>query len=235
MELSDKVAIVTGAGRGIGKAIAEAYAAAGAKVVCAARSTNEIEPLAAQLKGLAVTCDVSDEAAIQNLMQKTVDAYGRIDILVNNAGAVARLPTHELPVEDWDQVMNVNLRGVFLCCKYAIPNMLAQGGGCIINISSGAGVSGPRNRSAYAASKHGVMGLTKVLHAEYLHEGIRAHVILPDATTSQMRTTGFPDEVPDSLIQAEDIADAAVYLATQKRTAHTLELRVSQGLATQYK
>ena len=125
--------------------------------------------------------------------------------------------------------MNVNLRGVFLCCKYAIPSMLQQGSGCIINISSGAGVSGPRNRSAYAASKHGVMGLTKVLHAEYLREGIRTHVILPDATVSQMRTDGFPDEDPDSLIQAEDIADAAVFLATQTSTAHTLELRGESG------
>ena len=114
-------------------------------------------------------------------------------------------------------------------------NLLARGSGCIINISSGAGVSGPRNRSAYSASKHGVMGFTKVLVTEYLRQGIRSHVILPDATVSQMRTEGFPDEDPESLIQAEDIADAAVFLATQKTTAHTMELRVSQGLATRYK
>ena len=235
MLLENKIAVITGAGRGIGKAIAEAYAAAGSKVVCAARSTDEIEPLAAQLGGLAITCDVSQESEIQNLMSQTLDAFGQIDILVNNAGAVARLPVHELPVEDWDYVMNVNLRAVFLCCKYAIPSMLARGSGCIINISSGAGVAGPRNRSAYASSKHGVMGLTKVLHVEYLHKGIRTHVILPGATVSQMRTEGFPNEDPDSLIQADDIADAAVFLATQKGTAHTLEVRVSQGLATRYK
>ncbi len=235
MELNDKVAIVTGAGRGIGKAISEAYAAAGAKVVCAARSTDEIETLASAINGLAVTSDMSKESDIQNLMQKTLDAYGRIDILVNNAGAVARLPVHELPVEDWDYVMNVNVRGVFLCCKYAVPSMLKQGSGCIINISSGSGVVGPRNRSAYAASKHAVMGLTKVLHAEYLLQGVRTHVILPGPTVSQMRTEGFPDEDPDSLIQAEDIADAAVFLATQKATAHTLELRVTKGLATRLK
>ena len=130
--LENKIAVVTGAGRGIGKAIAEAYAAAGAKVVCAARSTGEIEPLAAKLGGLAITCDVSQESEIQNLMRQTLDAFGQIDILVNNAGAVARLPVHELPVEDWDYVMNVNLRAVFLCCKYAIPSMLAKGSGYII-------------------------------------------------------------------------------------------------------
>ncbi|MDE0190217.1 MAG: SDR family NAD(P)-dependent oxidoreductase [Gammaproteobacteria bacterium] len=235
MPLKDKVAIVTGAGRGIGKAIAEAFAQEGASVVCSARSVDEINAVAESIGGLAIPCDVADEAAIRNLIDATVDAYGPIDILVNNAGAVARLPVHELPAEDWDHVMNVNLRGLFLCTKYALPSMLGQGSGCIINISSGAGVVGPRNRSAYAASKHGVMGFTKTLVAEYLYQGIRSHVILPDATVSRMRSEGFPNEDPDSLIQAEDIADAAVFLATQPATAHTMEIRVSQGLRTRTK
>ena len=230
--LKDKVAVVTGAGRGIGRAIAVAFAKQGASVVCSARSVAEIEAVAGEIDGLAVPCDVADEADIRKLMDATVAAYGRIDILVNNAGAVARMPVHELPVDDWDHVINVNLRGLFLCTKYALPSMLERGSGCIINISSGAGVVGPRNRSAYAASKHGVMGFTKTLVAEYLHQGIRPHVILPDATVSRMRSEGFPDEDPDSLIQAEDIADAAVFLATQPATAHTMEIRVSQGLRT---
>ncbi len=234
-ELKDKVAIVTGAGRGIGRAIAVAYAQAGAKVVCAARSVDEINAVADEVDGLAIPCDVSSEQSIQTLINGTIAEFGAIDILVNNAGAVARLPTHELPTEEWDTVINVNLRGVFLCTKYALPSMLERGSGCIINISSGAGVVGPPNRSAYAASKHGVMGLTKTLVAEYLNKGIRSHVILPDATVSQMRSEGFPEEDPESLIQADDIADAAVFLATQKTTAHTFEIRVSQGLATRYK
>ena len=235
MRLTDQVAVVTGAGRGIGKAIAEAYAKEGATVVCAARSMDEIDAVASQIGGKAIQCDVSEEADIRGLMERTLAEVGPIDILVNNAGAVARLPVHELPVADWDHVINVNLRGVFLCTKYALPSMLERGSGCIINISSGAGVVGPPNRSAYAASKHGVMGLTKTLVAEYLPLGIRTHVILPDATVSQMRHEGFPEEDPESLIQAEDIADAAVFLATQPKTAHTLELRVSQGLATRTK
>ena len=231
MELNNKVAIVTGAGRGIGKAIAISFAAAGAKV-CTARSQDEINAVAQQIDGLAVPCDMVDEQQIRELIDATVSELGPIDILVNNAGAVARLPVHELPTEEWDNVLNVNLRGVFLCTKYALPSMLEQGSGCIINISSGAGVVGPANRSAYAASKHGVMGFTKTLVAEYLMQGIRSHVILPDATVSRMRSEGFPTEDPDSLIQAEDIADAALFLATQRATAHTLELRVSQGLRT---
>ena len=235
MRLANQVAVVTGAGRGIGKAIAEAYAKEGATVVCAARSIDEIEAVASQIGGKAIRCDVSEEADIRSLMERTLAEVGPIDILVNNAGAVARLPVHELPVADWDQVINVNLRGVFLCAKYALPSMLERGSGCIINISSGAGVVGPPNRSAYAASKHGVMGLTKTLVAEYLPHGIRTHVLLPDATVSQMRREGFPEEDPGSLIQAEDIADAAVFLATQPKTAHTFARRVSQGLATRTK
>ncbi len=234
MKLENQIAIVTGAGRGIGKAIAEAYAAEGAHVVCAARSVDEIDKVAKTIGGSAIPCDVSHEKSIQSLIDNVVDQHGRIDILVNNAGAVARLPVHELAVEEWDTVLNVNLRGLFLCTKYALIPMLSRKTGCIINISSGAGVSGPPNRSAYAASKHGVMGFTKVLVAEYLRKGIRSHVILPDATVSQMRSEGFPTEDPDSLIQADDIADAAVFLATQKITAHTLEVRVSQGLATRH-
>ena len=181
-----------------------------------------------------MACDNTDIETFVSLIGEHEAQHGRGDILVNNAGAVARLPAHELPVEEWDHVINVNLRGVFLCCRAAIPQMLEQGSGRILNISSGAGVSGPPNRSAYSSSKHGVMGLTKVLVAEYLREGIRSHVILPDATVSQMRTEGFPTEDPDSLIQAQDIAEAAVFLAAQKTTAHTLELRVSQGLRTRY-
>ena len=237
MRLAGQVAVVTGAGRGIGKAIAEAYAKEGATVVCAARSIDEIEAVANQIGGTAIRCDVSEEADIRGLMERTLAEVGPIDILVNNAGAVARLPVHELPVADWDQVINVNLRGVFLCAKYALPSMLERGSGCIINISSGAGVVGLHlpNISAYVASKHGVMGLTKTLVAEYLPHGIRTHVLLPDATVSRMRREGHPEEDPDSLIQAEDIAEAAVFLATQPKTAHTFELRVSQGLATRTK
>jgi len=234
MQLTNKIAIVTGAGRGIGEAIAVAFSKEGAKVVCAARSASEIENVANRIGGLAIPCDVCQESEIQNLIDQTLKEFGKIDILVNNAGAVNRQPVHEVKVEDWDHVINVNLRGVFLCSKYALPSMIERGSGCIIHISSGAGVAGPAERSAYVASKHGVMGLTKVMVAEYLKQGIRTHVILPDATVTQMRREGAPEEVPESLIQRKDIAAAALFLATQPKTAHTFELRVSQGLATRY-
>ena len=208
-----------------------AYAAEGAKVVCAARTTTEIEEVASELGGLAVECDVADETSAKHLIDATLEAFGQIDILVNNAGAVARLPTHELPVADWDNVINVNLRGTFLCTKFALPSMLERGTGCIINISSGAGKRGVPNRSAYSASKFGVNGFTETLATEYLRKGIRPHVICPGPVVSQMRSEGFPDEDPATLIQAEDIADAAVFLAAQKPTAYTLEMVVNNGQA----
>ena len=230
MKLADQVAIVTGAGRGIGKAIAVAFAAEGAKVVCAARSGQEIDAVADEIGGRAIACDVAKEAQVRGLIEQTLAAYGRIDILVNNAGAVARELTHELPVESWDRVIDVNLRGVFLCAKYALPSMLERGEGRIINISSGAGVHGGVGRSAYAASKHGVMGLTKVWAAEYRDLGIRAYVILPDVTESAMRKSGFPDEDPATMIQPEQIANAAVYQATESATAYTMVMHVHNGM-----
>jgi len=235
MKLKDKVAVITGAGRGIGEAIAVAYAKEGAKVVCAARSKDEISKVAENVGGLAVVCDVARETDTKNLIDQAIDAYGQIDILVNNAGAVARLPTHELPVEEWDTVINVTLRGTFLCTKYALPSMLERKDGIIVNVSSGAGLHGPINRSAYTAAKHGVNGFTKVLYAEYFKLGIRPYVICPGPTVSRMRSESFPDEVPETLIQAEDIADAALFVAVQKHTAYTQEVVVNLGQAIQHR
>ena len=211
--LNGKVAVITGAGRGIGEAIAVAYAKEGAKVVCAARSKNEIDRVAREVGGLAVECDVAKETDAKNLIDTALEAYGRIDILVNNAGAIARELTHELAVEEWDAVMDVSLRGTFLCTKCALPSMLERKEGIIINVSSLAGIRGVTRRSAYTASKHGVNGFTKVLAVEYLSKGIRPHVICPGPTASRMRSESFPNEDPETIVQAEDIADAALFLA----------------------
>jgi 3-oxoacyl-[acyl-carrier protein] reductase len=230
MKLEGKVAVITGAGRGIGKATALLYASEGAKVVCAARTKEEIDAVAAEVDGLAVQCDVASETDTKNLMDETLKAYGRIDILVNNAGNVARDIVHELPVEEWDRVMNVTLRGVFLCSKFALPAMIEQKSGRIITISSGSGKHGYPRRSAYSAAKHGVIGLTDTIDKEYRSMGIRAHIICPDATATTMRRSGYPTEDHDSLIQPEDIADAALYLATLRKTAHVVEIWVNNGL-----
>jgi len=235
MKLDGKVAVITGAGRGIGKAIALAFAGEGAKVVCASRTRKEIDAVAKEVGGLAVTCDVASETDAKNLMDTTLEAFGRIDILVNNAGKVFRALVHELPVDEWDSVIDVTLRGAFLCSKYALPAMIKRKSGCIICIASGAGKHGYPHYSAYSAAKYGVIGLAETIDMEYRKSGIRAHIICPDATATKMRKESFPTEVPESLIQPEDIADAALYLATQRKTAHTMEVWVHQGMETRVK
>src|SRR5437764_451671 len=147
MRLQDRAAIVTGAGRGIGRAIALALAREGADVALAARTTAGLEAVAGEVRGLGrralvAPADVAAEADARALIEGTVAQFGRLDILVNNAGAVAREPLRELSVADWDQVIAVNLRGTFLCSKLALEPMLARGEGWIVNISSGAGKRG---------------------------------------------------------------------------------------------
>ena len=230
MRLEGKVAVITGAGRGIGKATALSFAEEGAKVVCAARTKEEIDAVAAEVGGLAITCDVASETDTKNLMAETLKAYGRIDILVNNAGNVARDIVHELPISEWERVMAVTLRGSFLCSKFALQAMVEQKSGRIVFISSGAGKAGYPRRSAYSAAKHGVIGLAETIDKEYSDMGIRAHIVCPDATASRMRRSGYPDEDHESLIQPEDIADAVLFLVTQRPTAHTMEIWVHNGM-----
>jgi NAD(P)-dependent dehydrogenase (short-subunit alcohol dehydrogenase family) len=235
MRLGNKVAIVTGAGRGIGKAIALAFSAEGAKVVCAARTKKEIDDVAGQIEGLAVECDVAKEPDTRNLIDQTLGAYGQIDILVNNAGAATVGPVELLPVEDWDNVINVTLRGTFLCCKFALPSMIERKSGCIINISSLSARWGAPSASAYTAAKFAVNGFTESLSRENLARGIRVHVICPGPTVSRMRSEFAPTEDPGTLIQPEDIAAAALYLATQEHTAYCRELDVEPGQTIKYR
>src|SRR6266511_4392951 len=171
MRLQERAAIVTGAGRGIGRAIALALAQEGADVALAARGGEELEAVAAEITGLGrralvVPTDVSQETDARTLVERTVAEFGRLDVLVNNAGAVAREPLRDLTVADWDRVIAVNLRGTFLCSKFALEPMLARGQGWIVNISSGAGKQGVPLRTAYSAAKFGVVGLTQALDRE---------------------------------------------------------------------
>src|ERR1051326_8215620 len=193
--LDGKVAIVTGGGHGIGKAYCQALAESGAAVVVAEVDGDAAERTASALRSagsraLEVQTDVADERGTQAMAQRTLDAFGRIDVLVNNAAVfatipISRVPLEQISVQEWDRVMAVNLRGIFLCCKAVLPAMRQQGYGKIINISSGTALSGSPTRIHYVTSKGGVLSFTRTLAREVGPSGIRVNAIAPGSTLSE--------------------------------------------------
>jgi len=190
---SGKVAIVTGATSGIGEATARALAKEGASVVLAGRRSSPGEQITAELRtqGLEATfvrTDVRDPDSVAHMVATTVKHYGRLDIAVNNAGVGGpNLPTAEYPIDAWDEVLTVNLKGVWLCMKYEIPQLLRSGGGTIVNMASDMGLVGaPFGIAPYVASKHGVVGLTRAAALEYASQSIRINAVCPGLTQTDM-------------------------------------------------
>lgn len=212
IDLTDKVAIVTGASQGIGKAIAQELAAAGATVVLAARSEEKLKNLAKEVNGIAYPCDITEEAEVLSLFEMVQDELGGCDILVNNAGLGIYGPTDEFDVDDFDKIQRVNVRGTFLCSREAAKLMKFAGSGYIINISSVVGIKGYVEQAAYGASKHAVMGLTKTMATELQPEGVRVSAILPGGVDTEMVALSRPDLDRSILIKPADIAHSVMFL-----------------------
>lgn len=222
--LLNKVAIVTGSSSGIGKAIAFRFGEEGAKVVVTARRKSLCEQTAKQIcqrggEAFVVQADVSYENQVELLFDKTVQQYGRVDIVVNNAGIFGGRRIAETTTKAFDEVLNVNLRGTFFCCRAAFKQMKKQGGGTIINISSVAGVQAWSGTGTYSASKHGVMALTRALADEGKPYNIRVSAICPGGVADELVDATEEEILRSEKISPFDIAETAIYLATLGRFA----------------
>jgi 3-oxoacyl-[acyl-carrier protein] reductase len=226
MKLQDKIAILTGGGRGIGRAIALAFAREGGHVVVTARTTSEIERVKEEIialdrKALAITMDVSDEQEVNGMVQQVIEEFGTVDILVNNAGVHIRCPVIDLKLADWELTMAVNLRGPFLCTKAVLPTMMKHKSGKIINISSDSGRKGWATGSAYCASKFGLLGFTEAVSEEVADDyGINVNALCVGGvdtimTRKALDYAGYEVDW-DKIMQPEDIADVCVFLASDE-------------------
>ena len=230
MRLKNKIALVTGGGAGIGQATARLFAAEGATVVVVDKNAGSAKTVAAEIggKALAITADVSKSTDVQAVIAETISKYGRLDILFNNAGYGITGSVVETSEEDWDALMSVNVRGVFLGCKYAIPHMIKQGGGAIVNTASTTSTAGIKDRAAYVTSKGAVAAMTRAMALDHVHQNIRINCVAPGTVESSYFDkilAAAPD--PKAVRQAlevrqpmmrlgrpEEIAKAVLYLAS---------------------
>lgn len=244
--MKGKVALVTGAGSGIGRATAELFAVHGAFVVVAdknldtAKETLELIKKSGE-KGLALEVDISQEDQVKSLIEETVDRFGQLNYACNNAGIEGdQAFTAECSAENWSRVININLNGTWFCMKYQIPEMLKNSDGAIVNVSSIAGLLGFPGIPAYASSKHGINGLTKTAALEYAEQGIRINAVCPGAIQTPMidRFVGTESQERKDLIAShpigrlgrpEEVAEAIVWLCSEKASFITGQILAVDG------
>ena len=247
--LTGRVAVVTGAGRGgrgIGRGIAVALAAAGADVVITARTNiADAEAVAAEcialgVKSMAVVADIVDEASVEALFKTTMESFGRVDILVNNAGITRDTLLLRMSVDQWDSVIDANLKGAFLCSRAASKIMLRQKSGRIVNIASVNGLRGSAGQTNYSASKAGLIGFSRSLAKELASRGITVNVVAPGFIDTQM-TDGFEGDAREQLLktiplgrfgQAEDVGAAVAFLASSAASYITGQVLTVDGGVT---
>ena len=250
--LHEKIALVTGAGSGIGRATSLVLAREGATVVVSDINADGGEETVSAIKdmvgdGMFVHADVSRAAEVEAMVGAVVKAYGRLDIAYNNAGIEGHIGgrLHEYPEDTWDRLIDINVKGVWLCLKYEIPQMLKQGGGAIVNTASAAGLVGSRQLSAYVASKHAVVGLTKAAALEYATDGIRVNAVCPGIIDTPMMdrlvagredyAAGIPTRQPIGRKGTpEEIAEAVAWLCSDAASLVTgLAMSVDGGFTAQ--
>ena len=219
MRLKDKVAIITGGGRGIGKAIALGFANQGAHIIVAARTESEVSSVSEKIiqigrKSLGIVCDISDESQVKNLIDTTIKKFEKIDVLINNAGIGSMRPVYATPLESFEKVIKVNLIGTFLCTKHVWQPMKNSGGGSIVNVSSLGGLVGYPLLSAYCASKWGQIGFTKACAEEGKKDKIRVNAIAPGKADTAIRSKIKEDKT--KMLTPEDQVDACVFLASDE-------------------
>ena len=230
-KLDGKTALVTGGGRGIGRAIALALASEGSSVAVASRTMDEIEQVSNEIEklraqGLAVQADVSKPADVDQMIDQTLKSFGRIDVFVNNAGIAIFKPLLDLTIEDWDRTMNVNLRGAFLCAQKVARVMVKQRSGTIITICSSASKKAYPDQTAYVTSKHGLLGLSKGLSLELKPYGIKVHAICPGGVNTQLTADARPETDRSGWMKPEDIAHVVLMLLTQREGATIDEIYI---------
>jgi NAD(P)-dependent dehydrogenase (short-subunit alcohol dehydrogenase family) len=235
--LEGKVAIVTGAGRGIGRAVSVALAQEAATVVLAARSIRELQNTADMVsqaggKSQTVVTELTEERSIKNLVKVTGEKFGRLDILVNNAGVTHSARLEETLTEDWERCLFINARAPFILCREALPLLKKSQAAHIINIASVVGVKGYPLQSAYTASKHALRGMTISLAEELRGSNVRVHLLCPGGVDTDMVDRVRPDIAKDELIKPEEIAELVLYLVTHKGNAVVDELRIRRATSS---
>ena len=219
MDLKNKIILITGASKGIGRDICFALAEKGSNVIMTSRTESNLIEMESKIrsrgqKATAIPADLSSDDDIDSLFNAVTEKFGRLDVLINNAGIGIFGKLEDFPIEDFDRMIRINVRAVYLCCQKALRLMIPEKNGHIINISSVVGIKGYPNQSAYTASKHGVMGLTKSLAEEAQEHGISVSVILPGGVDTEFAYRARPDLDRSILIPPEDISKTVIYILT---------------------
>jgi len=239
VNLEGQIAIVTGAGRGIGRAVALALGENGASVITAARTKSEIESVTNEIVeaggvSRAFQCDISDENQVRDLFFFAEQEFGKLDILINNAAVGLYGPMADFPTKELDTLLDINIRGTYICCREALRMMIPKESGYIINISSVVGFKGYENQSAYTASKHAIVGMTKSMAVEAKPHNIRASLIHPGGVDTDLVGDARPDLDRSILMQPEDIAHAVLFLLSLSERCAIDEIYIRRRTSTPF-